>query len=246
MAATTRDGFLGGRLLLEQPAAAPRAGDDAALLAAAVPARPGERVLDAGAGVGAVALALALRCPDVHVTALEIDPASAGMAARNAEAAGLAGRVAVSVGDLARLPEALRRQSFDRIVTNPPWRTAARSQASPDPDRARAHVGADLDVGDWLACCLVRLRPHGTLTAILPVDRLDDALAALAGRAGGVALLPLWPAAARPARRIVLQATKGGRGPLRLLPGLVLHDADGRYTAAAEAVLRDLAPLPLA
>ena len=51
----------------------------------------------------------------------------------------------------------------------------------------------------------------------------------------GVAALA---AGGAPASRVILHARKGSRGGLRLLQGLILHEADGRYTAKAEAVLR--------
>jgi len=57
-------------------------------------------------------------------------------------------------------------------------------------------------------------------------------------RFGAVTLFPLFPKAAEPAVRVIVQARKGSRAGMRLLPGLVLHEADGRYTAKAEAVLR--------
>ena len=90
------------------------------------------------------------------------------------------------------------------------------------------------------------LARKGTLTVIHRADRLDAVLAGLDGRAGDVAVLPLWPKAGKAARRVVVSARKGVAGPARLLPGLVLHEADGRYTAAADAVLREGAALDLA
>jgi tRNA1(Val) A37 N6-methylase TrmN6 len=53
----------------------------------------------------------------------------------------------------------------------------------------------------------------------------------------------LWPKAGKEAKLLLVRGVKGGRGPSRLLPGLVLHEPDGRYTEAAEAVLRDGAVL---
>ena len=38
---------------------------------------------------------------------------------------------------------------------------------------------------------------------------------------------------------VLLRGVKGGRGALRVLPGLVLHAAAGGFTPEAEAVLRD-------
>ncbi len=88
------------------------------------------------------------------------------------------------------------------------------------------------------------LRHRGTLTFILPAGSLPECLDAMAaaGCAAG-AVLPLWPKPGRPAKLVLVRGVKGGRAPLTLLPGLVLHEVDGRYTAAAEAILREAAPL---
>src|SRR5258708_37732871 len=57
----TEDAFLGGQLRLRQLKSGHRAGHDAMLLAAATPARPGDRVADFGTGGGAAGLAGARR-----------------------------------------------------------------------------------------------------------------------------------------------------------------------------------------
>lgn len=88
------------------------------------------------------------------------------------------------------------------------------------------------------------LKPRGWLAAIFRADRLDVLLAACPGRFGGICVLPIAPRAAEQATRVVIAARARGRGPLRLLPPLVLHEASGSaYTEAAEAVLRHAAPL---
>ena len=67
----------------------------------------------------------------------------------------------------------------------------------------------------------------------------------LDGRFGDIAVFPLFPKKGEPATRIILQGRKGSRAGLRLLPGLVLHEQDGNYTAKAEAVLRGCEALDL-
>jgi tRNA1(Val) A37 N6-methylase TrmN6 len=86
-------------------------------------------------------------------------------------------------------------------------------------------------------------RPKGTITLIHRADRLDAILAELWGRAGEIVIFPLWPGAGKAAKRVIVRARKGVATPTRLAAGLVLHETDGRYTAAAEAVLRDGAGL---
>ena len=55
------------------------------LLAAATPARPGDRVADFGAGVGAAGLAVARRVAGIELVLVEIDAALAGLARANAD-----------------------------------------------------------------------------------------------------------------------------------------------------------------
>ena len=55
---------------------------------------------------------------------------------------------------------------------------------------------------------------------------------------------PIHAFADEPAKRVLVQAIKTGKAPLRLLPPLVLHDRSGaKHTAEAEAVLRGEAAL---
>jgi tRNA1(Val) A37 N6-methylase TrmN6 len=239
---TTGDRLLGGRVLLRQPRRGLRAGLDAVLLAAGVPARPGERVLEAGCGSGAALLCLAARVPGLALLGVEREPALAGLAAANAAANGspAAGLHSADVRDLA-LARALA--PCDHAFANPPYWPGG--SAPPDPARRGATHEGGADLADWARFLAAALRPRGGLSLILPAARLDAGMAALAAAGcGGTRLVPFWPRAGAPARRVLLQARRGGRGPARIGPGLALHEADGSFTAAAEAVLRDAAPLP--
>jgi len=115
----TRDAFLGGRLALWQPRDGYRAAIDPVFLAAFAPARRGQRVLDLGCGAGTAALCLGVRVEGLDLHGLEIQPAYADLARRNAAASGIA--LALHEGDLCRPPTALRALSFDLVLTNPPY-----------------------------------------------------------------------------------------------------------------------------
>ena len=86
----TEDAFLGGRLRLRQPADGYRAAIDPVLLAAAVPALPGDKVADLGCGVATAGLCLLTRLPGIRVTGLELQPWLAELARRNADLNGFA------------------------------------------------------------------------------------------------------------------------------------------------------------
>lgn len=246
----TEDAFLGGRLRLRQPAAGYRAAIDPVLLAAAVPAAAGDRVADLGCGVATAGLCLLARVPGVAVVGLELQAPLAALAAENAVLNGCADRLQVMVGDVAELPAdvasgGFASGGFDHVMLNPPYLEASAVRAPALELQRIATVEGAATLETWLACALALLRPRGSVTAIHRADRSDRLLALLSAGCGDLALFPLWPRQGGNAKRVLVQARKGTGGPLRLLPGLVLHDAAGGYTTAAEAVLRDAAGLRL-
>lgn len=241
----TEDAFLGGRLRLRQPADGYRAAIDPVLLAAAVPAAAGDGVADLGCGVATAGLCLLARVPGLHVTGLELQPLLAGLAHKNAVLNGYEAQFHILSGDVAAPPEALPAAGFDHVMLNPPYLEAGSTRVSGHELRRLATVEGPARLETWLACALSRLRPRGSITIIHRADRLNRLLAGLSESCGDLAVFPLWPHQGEAAKRILVQARKGSGGPLRVLPGLVLHDAEGCYTPAAEAVLRDARGLML-
>lgn len=244
----TSDAFLGGRLTIWQPRHGYRAAMDPVLLAAAVPARAGDRVLDLGCGAGVAGLCLAARVPGVVLSGLEVQPFYAGLARRNAALNGVAMRLIE--GDLTMMPATLRAEVFDHVLANPPFYPAGGGSPAADPGRERALREA-VPLADWAGAALRRLRSGGWLTLIVAAARLPDLLVALPSGAGSVTVLPVAPRIGRPAHRVILRARKGGRGGFHLLAPFVLHEgtahaADGdSHAAAAKAILRDGAALDL-
>ncbi len=233
------DKFLCGRLRLLQPIKGYRAATDPVLLAAACPARVGDRVLDIGCGAGAASLCLGARVPGVHLSGLEVQADYADLARRNAVRNGMA--MTVHDGDLSQMPAVLR-VDFEQVIMNPPYYPPS-GTPSPVESRARA-MQVHLPLADWVQAGARRLVPGGWLTLICGADGLPDMLAGMT-KMGSIAVLPLAPRAGRAAVRIIVRARKGGRAAFRLLAPFVVHAGDAhdgdreRYTPEASAVLRD-------
>jgi tRNA1(Val) A37 N6-methylase TrmN6 len=243
--AVSEDALLGGRVRLRQPVEGYRVAIDPVFLAAAVPAAPADTVLDLGCGVGAAMLCLAARVAQCRITGIDRQRDLVRLAGDNVALNHLVGRVTAMAGDLLRPPPRLEPGSFAHVMANPPFLEGG--QATPPPDRAKAiaNVEGEADLGQWVRFALTMVRPQGTITMIHRADRLEQLLGHLSGRAGAITVFPLWPGAQKPAKRIIVQARKGAAAPTRLMPGLVLHGPDGRYTQAAEAVLRHAAALAI-
>lgn len=241
------DPFLGGRLRLHQPPrGAHRAGTDAVLLARLLAPRAGDRLCDVGAGTGAVGLACAALVPGLRPTLVERDPVLAGQARANAALNGIDARVLVAdvlAPAAERRAAGLLPDSFDVVLTNPPFFAAGDHRASPHPGRAAAHTFAGGDLDAWIRACTAILRPGGRLGLIHRADALPACLDALRGRYGGLAIRPVHPRGDAPAIRVLIAATRGSRALPSLLPPLVLHSPDGTFTDEAEALHRG-APWP--
>jgi tRNA1(Val) A37 N6-methylase TrmN6 len=242
IADTSEDAVLGGRLRLRQPLSGHRVGHDAILLAAATGGRAGEHAVDLGAGVGGAGLALAARADGLKVTLVEIDKNLCTLATENARLNRLDARVtaiACDAEDGAALAAAgLSPGSADRVLMNPPFHDASRANLSPDPLRRLAHAAAPGLLQRWVDSAARLLKPQGVLTLIWRADALADMLAALKAEFGSIGILPVLAREGAPAIRVLVRAIKGGTAAPANYSALVLNDAHGRPTAAAEAVLR--------
>jgi tRNA1(Val) A37 N6-methylase TrmN6 len=238
----TIDRWLDGKLVLAQPKRGHRVGTDAVLLAAAVGAPEG-RIVDVGAGVGAVGLGLASRRSEPSVDLVEIDSDLARIAALNVERNGLRARVRVLTLDVLKSGERRRAGLLDEsancVVTNPPFFEARTVRVSPVESKARAHAfPPTTSLGDWMQASLAILAPGGLFAMIHRPDALATVLAVAENRLGALAVVPVHPTSGRPAHRLIVAGVKGSRAPLRVTAGLVLHGPKGRLTPEADAIHR--------
>lgn len=241
MTAALRPGFLlGGRVRHDQPATGHRTGIEPVFLAASIPARVGERVLEGGTGSGAALLCLAARVPGIIGVGIERDAAVADIATVNIAANGFGG-LSIVAADLA---DARLEGTFDHAFANPPWHEPA-GTASPDSAREAARRATAGLFETWATHLAAPLRYRGTLTFVVAAAAAPACLAAFTSAGcGSLAVLPLWPRAATDAKLVLVRGVKGGRAPFRLLPGMALHEADGHFTAEADSILRNGAALP--
>jgi len=224
--------LLGGRVLYRQYLTGHRSGFEPVFLAAAVPAKPGQLVLEAGTGAGAALLCLAARVA-VAGMGLELDADLADLAAENFAANGFTNLQAIQADVLTYRTV----EKFDHAMANPPWYESA-GTASRDDKRVLAHMAAPDLLAGWVVSLRRTLKPRGSLTLILPAASLPAACACLvAEKFGAITIFPLWARAGQNAGQVIVQALKGARTPARLLSGLVVHD-EGGITAEAGEILK--------
>ena len=234
----TEDALLDGRVRFRQGRYGYRAGMDAALLAAACDAGPGQRVLDVGCGPGGMMLAAAVRRPGTRFVGVERDAAALELARENIALNGLGDRMSVIPFDVATPFSKLGLEPFDAALANPPFFDDWASIRPPAPAKQDAWI-ADAGMEGWTAFLTKAVREGGTVTLIHRADRLGDILRLFAPKIGSIQIRPVHPFADFPAKRVIVRGIKTGRAPLKLLPGLVLHErGGGKHRTVVDELLR--------
>ena len=239
--------LLNGRVRYRQFCDGYRTGLEPVLMAACVPARAGQYVLEGGCGAGAGLLCLATRVRGIHGIGLECDSHTVTLGRANVSDNGfdairiVHATLPVMPGDPQLSGPGVRR--IDHAFANPPWHDHA-STPSPMPRRDRARRLPRAGLAQWVGSLSAQLRHHGTLTLAVPATLLDHAISSMGdSHLGDVTVFPCWPRQGVAAKIVLIRGRMGSRTPARLLPGIVLHHSDGTFTQEACAVLRDGQPL---
>ena len=234
MLARKENTLLNGRVKILQPETGFRVSQDAVFLAAAVHAEKNEKILDVGCGTGAAFLCLLERLPSLHITGIEVQEELITLAQENTALNKRDKNVTFIQGDIFDPNSLLKENSFDHVMTNPPF---FEGMASPYPSKALAHTQS-VSLEKWILFCLRMLKSRGILTLIHQAERLDEIISIFYRRFGDIEIFPLFSKEGEKSLRVIISAQKNSKGKTKLYPGLVLHQKDGTLTPQAEDILR--------
>uniref|UniRef100_UPI0040575A39 tRNA1(Val) (adenine(37)-N6)-methyltransferase n=1 Tax=Candidatus Electronema sp. TaxID=2698783 RepID=UPI0040575A39 len=243
----TDDTLFNGRLVCRQRRDGYRFSVDAVLLAHFCRPAGHGRALDLGCGCGVISLILCHRYPQLRLTGLELQSALAALAQSNAEANQLADRFEVLQGDLRRIKDAVPPESFDLVVSNPPYHRAGGGRISQMDECALARHELAADPESVLAAAAFAVQNRGMVCCIYPAERLAEVLTVMTHNK----LIPkrLQPVYSYPeddrARLVLIEAMKNGGEGLRLLPPLYVYQhRNGPYSAEVARMYEAEQPLP--
>jgi tRNA1(Val) A37 N6-methylase TrmN6 len=211
---------------------------DSVFVAAGCPAKEGDRVLDLGAGVGGASFCLLWRMPNTHVTGVEIQQSHVDLAVQNIALNDMAGRTEFVCADIREYRAEAR---FDHVLCNPPYLDAGTYTPSPSAERAKAlgHEEESVSVEDWIDAGFHNLKSGGSFTIIHRADYTDKIIQGLGRKFGAVEIIPLYPKMGEAAKRVIVRAVRDRKTPAILHSGMILHEKNGGYTKAADAILRE-------
>jgi tRNA1(Val) A37 N6-methylase TrmN6 len=212
-------------------------GTDAFLLASFIKPRRSGKAAELGAGTGIISLLLAARDKFANISAFEIQPDFAEIAARNAELNSLDGKVSVICRDIRDLRSA-EFGEYDVVFSNPPYMKTDSGKRN-DSDRkyiARHEVCGTVD--DFCAAAYRLLKHGGKFYAVWRPDRLCDLLCSMRAHSLEPKILTSVLANSTSSPSMVLvSATKGGASGMNMTPPLILYrDGTQEFTDRAQKI----------
>ena len=146
---------------ISQDKCAMKVGTDGTLLGAW--AQGGKNILDIGTGTGLIALMMAQRFPDAHVTGIDIDPSAVEQASENVQNSPFANRITILEADVCQ-----HHGQYDCIVSNPPF--FEQSLVCPDSQRSLARHDTSLSYTSLFKAVKSLLTEQGTFSLVVPID----------------------------------------------------------------------------
>ncbi len=237
MDALTEDTFFSGRLKVKQQRSGYRFSIDAVLIAALAKPRPGDIVLDLGAGCGIIAMMLAYRHPEIKVHGIEIQPKLAELATLNVVENGMSEQISIHCMDMKGVLLKMVSGPADLIVCNPPFRKAESGRINPNRQRAVARHEIKVTLDDIVQTAHRLLRVAGRLVMVYPAERLTDVLSQMRRAEIEPKFVRMIHSAKQSeARLILVEGNKGGRPGIKIAPPLIIYSPDGSYTDEVEAM----------
>ena len=230
-------------------------GIDAVLLAdfAAGSVHEGDKVIDLGTGTGIIPLLLAGRwkstegafdtplrgtqAPQVTFTGLEVQEASADMAAQSIALNGLEGQIQILQGDLKEADNLFPRHSFDVITCNPPYMIDEHGKRNALDAKTIARHEVLCTLEDVVAAADTLLASHGKFFMIHRPFRLPEIFSALERHNMEMKRMRLiQPFADKEPNMVLIEARKNAKRRLTIEPPLIVRDDNGEYTVEVQDI----------
>ncbi len=230
----TLDTLFGGRLKILQRKEGYRFSIDALLLAHFADPHPRDRIIDLGTGCGVIPLILVFRRKAEAVTGVEVQPALADLARRNAALNRFSNRIKIWEKNFKELAEDTNRGTFDLVLSNPPYRKVGSGRVNPLEEKALARHEILATLEDVLRTAHHLLKNKGRFCLIYPAARTADVFQLL--RRFHLEPKRVQFVHSRPqdgASLLLVEALKEGKAQIQILPPFFVYKEKGEYTRQA-------------
>ncbi|ADL11599.1 tRNA1(Val) (adenine(37)-N6)-methyltransferase [Acetohalobium arabaticum] len=204
---------------------------DAVLLADFVEIKPKDRVIDLGTGTGVIPLLLTGKNDPDQIVGIEIQVKLAEMAQRSVLYNKLEDVIEIKKADIRQLKEVFAAESFDVVVSNPPYLPLGQGKVNPDSSIALARHELKVKLEDVVEISSYLVRYKGRVSYIYRVERLDELLEVM----NYYNLQPKYmrliqPEGDKACNLVLVTGIKGANSGLEVDKPLIIYRDNGEYT----------------
>lgn len=204
---------------------------DAFLLTGFITPKSQHRIIDLGTGSGVLPLLIAGQNEVDSIYGLEIQPELVAMAQRSVRLNGLEQKITIEEGDIRDLPAFLKPNSYDYVISNPPFFPVDQGIVSENKALAIAKFEISCTLDDIIKASTRLIKANGKLALIYPTGRLTNLLNLLVQyHLTPLRLRFIYPKPNTSSNLLLLEARLGSKSPTEVLPPLIICDNDGVYT----------------
>jgi tRNA1Val (adenine37-N6)-methyltransferase len=220
----TLDTFFDRRIKILQKKRGYRFSVDAILLAQFSKIRKNEKVIDLGTGCGILPLLLSHQTNAHSFVGVEIQEGLAELAKRNVLLNRLENRISILQNDFRKLKNIFPPESFDVVLSNPPYRKYRTGRMNPTQEKAIARHELQGTLEDLVSIASYLLPPKGRCYLIFPALRTVDLLGVLRNqRLEPKRLQFVYPRLHEEAHFILAESMKDSGVELKVMGPLVLQ-----------------------
>lgn len=168
---------------------------------------------DLGTGNGIIAILLASRSEELNIVGIEIQPSLYGLAVRNVELASLINRVRVVQRDIKSINGFIKAESFDLVVSNPPYYQIGRGRTGPNIEKTIARHEMAVSMQNIIGESSYLLKKGGRVAVIYPVVRRGEVISTM--RHFNIGPRRIREIYTRDAQLILTEGEKGYPGDLK-------------------------------
>jgi tRNA1Val (adenine37-N6)-methyltransferase len=197
----------------------------------------GSSILDIGTGCGVIPLLLMSRQTDLAITGVEIQSSLYQSAVENVETNGWSHRIQILEGDFQSIASDLEPESFDWILSNPPYRKVNSGKINPCKEKALARHELALTLETLVATSAILLKPEGKIALAYPFHRLEEVMHQLREvQLNPTRFVRVFGHEEVAPKICLVEAVKGKAPQTPLEQTLTIYHPDGSYTQTMQEI----------
>ena len=193
--------------------------------------KPNTKVIDLGTGTGILPILLSAKTKASKIVGIEIQEDVANMANRSVELNNLQNRLEIIRENIKNLKNVYETNSFDAIVTNPPYKTKGTGGINELKSKliSRHEITADLE--DFISISSYLLKDQSNIYMVHRPERLVDILSIFRKyKLEPKELKLVQPNCGKAPNLVLIKATKNAKPFLKIDKPLYIYKSDGTYT----------------